>query len=354
MYSRETGSLQLPPTIRQKLQAAGFRTVKDLHEIGPIDLAREASLTHQEALSVLKVVPGRDLFTAVAGAKSATELLQEERARISITTMCPELDELLGGGVAPGEITEFCGVPGIGKTQIGMQVAVSVHIPRVYGGLGGHAIYIDTEGSLMAERVVDMAEAIVRKVNAASAASASSSDRGEGGLTVEQIIANVHYFRVHTATEQRALLHSLEDFVLKHPEVRVVVIDSIAFHYRQDFPDMSQRTRILNEVVLLLMSLANKHRIAIVTMNQVTTRILAGGASKLVPALGESFAHACTTRVILFWDNGERNAQLYKSPRLPPGTVAYSVTEDGIRGTREIELGLGNIDNKRPRYCDDE
>lgn len=36
-----------------------------------------------------------------------------------IKTMCKELDEMLDGGVQRGMITEFCGVPGIGKTQIG-------------------------------------------------------------------------------------------------------------------------------------------------------------------------------------------------------------------------------------------
>jgi RecA/RadA recombinase len=38
-------------------------------------------------------------------------------------------------GVARGCVTEFCGAPGIGKTQLGMQVAVSVQIPAVLGGM---------------------------------------------------------------------------------------------------------------------------------------------------------------------------------------------------------------------------
>lgn len=54
-----------------------------------------------------------------AGAKSASNILREEQARRVITTGATELDALLGGGVAPQEVTEFCGVPGIGKTQLG-------------------------------------------------------------------------------------------------------------------------------------------------------------------------------------------------------------------------------------------
>lgn len=45
--------------------------------------------------------------------------------------------------------TELVGVPGIGKTQMAMQLSVTAQIPEVFGGNGGEAVYIDTEGSFM-------------------------------------------------------------------------------------------------------------------------------------------------------------------------------------------------------------
>ena len=42
-----------------------------------------------------------------------------------------------------------------------MQLAVDVHMPEAFGGLGGEAVYIDTEGSFLAERVADMAKALL-------------------------------------------------------------------------------------------------------------------------------------------------------------------------------------------------
>jgi RAD51-like protein 2 len=66
----------------------------------------------------------------------------EERQRTNIRTGAAQLDALLGGGVSPAEVTEFCGVPGVGKTQLGMQLCVNVQMPTVLGGLGAHAIYI--------------------------------------------------------------------------------------------------------------------------------------------------------------------------------------------------------------------
>lgn len=43
-----------------------------------------------------------------------------------------------------------------------MQLAVDTHIPESLGGLGGEAVYIDTEGSFIVERVIDIAEATVQ------------------------------------------------------------------------------------------------------------------------------------------------------------------------------------------------
>ena len=39
-------------------------------------------------------------------------------------------------------ITPFVQVPGVGKTQLGIQLAVDVQIPVACGGLGGKAVYI--------------------------------------------------------------------------------------------------------------------------------------------------------------------------------------------------------------------
>jgi RAD51-like protein 2 len=45
--------------------------------------------------------------------------------------------QLLGGGIPLGEVTELCGIPGVGKTQFGMQLALDVQIPESLGGVMG-------------------------------------------------------------------------------------------------------------------------------------------------------------------------------------------------------------------------
>lgn len=56
---------------------------------------------------------------------------------------------------------KVCGTPGVGKTQFGMQLAVDVQIPHQFGGVGGVALYIDTEGSLTVERLSQLCSAVV-------------------------------------------------------------------------------------------------------------------------------------------------------------------------------------------------
>ena len=52
----------------------------------------------------------------------------------------------------------------------------------------------------------------------------------------------------------------------------------------------------------------------------------------LAPALGESYAHAATTRVALSWgEEGTRIAYVAKSPRLANRKAMYTITRDGVR-----------------------
>ena len=61
----------------------------------------------------------REQTTCSSLSVDAYYLLQQEQHLGGIITFCELLDKMLGGGVPIGKITEFCGAPGVGKTQIG-------------------------------------------------------------------------------------------------------------------------------------------------------------------------------------------------------------------------------------------
>ena len=50
--------------------------------------------------------------------KNALELFEEEKNRGYIVTSCTDIDNMLGGGVETGKITEFCGDENVDKAQI--------------------------------------------------------------------------------------------------------------------------------------------------------------------------------------------------------------------------------------------
>ena len=68
---------------------------------------------------------------------TAATLLKKEAERPRITTSSQQLDEILGGGVATGAITEFSGSFATGKTQISFQLCINVQRPVEKGGLDG-------------------------------------------------------------------------------------------------------------------------------------------------------------------------------------------------------------------------
>lgn len=113
--SQPVAALPLPPTVRNKLLRAGFRSVGDLEGQKPSYLAEEAGVSLEEALDVLRYTADgeQQAFAGIEGGQLGIEVYNREQERVPIITFCSELDKLLRGGVMPGHLTEFCGVPGV-------------------------------------------------------------------------------------------------------------------------------------------------------------------------------------------------------------------------------------------------
>ena len=374
MSQRPTATLPLKPSIVTKLNRSGYRTTADIVNSTPIQISEDLGISLDEALDIIRVAEEKEKLDTGKNedfaSHSALNMLKQKKKRI--VTFCKDIDDGLfgGGGVPVGEMTEFCGVPGVGKTQMSMQLAINVQIPPNYGGLGGGCVYIDTEGSLMVERLEEMAAAMLERLkqlqsyrrkrkrrkhsgsSSFEAAPAQHEDLGSSEVTdasskfplsLESILSNIHIFRVHDYAEQLAVVKILPSFLKTNRNIRLIVMDSVAFHFRHGFDDMAKRSRMLSQMSQDLNKMATDHELAVIVVNQVTTKFAfsnpgrkpgernSNGASILVPALGESWSHAATNRVELFWNNSIRNAKLVKSPSQKVNTVPYAVTRQGIR-----------------------
>jgi RAD51-like protein 2 len=278
---------------------------------------------------------------------TALELFNSKMNNIrGLVTFVRDLDELFGGDGFPlGEVTEIAGVPGIGKTQFSMQLCLNAQIPTKLNGLGGEAIYIDTEGSMMPLRFEQMAIAIQKHLLTISKKNWSSDieliDFISTKLSPTEMLRNIHVFRVTDIDEQDATIYNLATFIESHPNVKIVVIDSIAFHYRyHNEHEMKNRGRKLQFIGAELHRIAVLYNIVVLIVNQVTTKVSfdpdgkakAQSSSVIVPALGDTWAHIPNNRIILKWENGIRIAELLKSSTYKPGMVPFLVSTDGVRG----------------------
>ncbi|XP_071093017.1 DNA repair protein RAD51 homolog 3-like [Haliotis cracherodii] len=349
---RSLGTFPISPAMKAKLTSAGFLTVSDLQDLKPSELSKELGISTEAALEVIKTVFQEDVGvsgsrrTSTPRSVTALEMLQLEQSLPNIFTFSEKLDDILGGGVPLAKITEFCGAPGIGKTQVCMQLGIDVQIPECFGGLDGETVYVDTEGSFIVERLVDIASATVEHCN--NIAQMDGSDdvkEAANSFNLEKLLSGIHYFRCHDYIELLSTVHLLPKFVSEHKKVKLVIVDSIAFHFRHDFDDMSLRTRLLTSMAQSFIRLATEHKLAVVLTNQMTTKMGRGGGSHLIPALGESWGHASTIRVVLYWEGNNRHALLYKSPSKKEAVVPFQITMGGIRDVQSEATDQGVMES---------
>jgi RAD51-like protein 2 len=339
---------------RMALRKAGVHTLSDLTNLTPSSLAKQLAIPIIEAHKILQEARMDDEPAAVGViATSALDLLTRASHSPYVTTQCRDLDELLGGGGIPrGGITELVGGPGCGKTQVCMQVCVGARLPVSMGGLQAHALYLDTEGSFAVNRAREMAEALVRHAQRYRAQEEAPTTTASI-LTPEDVLNGIHVARAHDAEEQLAFIRHLPKYLSAHPEIKVVVVDSMAFHFRYDFQDLNQRTRVLSRLAQQLNSVASLHDIAVLVTNHMTTR----GSDELVPALGETWSHAIATRLVLSashdWvqtsEGGPvrvRVAELVKSPAVRLGSVYFVVLNKGVRNLPASNGGGEEEDTK--------
>ncbi|KAH0456068.1 hypothetical protein IEQ34_013975 [Dendrobium chrysotoxum] len=239
----------------------------------------ELIIPHREAVEIIKVtlkcsraVGLEGKHAVLKGSRTAWEMLSDEQNLKLIRTGSEDFDGILGGGIHCGQVTEMGGVPGIGKTQLGIQLAVNVQIPVSYGGLGAKAIYIDTEGSFMPERAYQIAEACIMDTWENLGFSRKEIEDCQERMQPDHFLANILYFRICSYTEQIAVINYLDKFLEEHKDVKIVIIDSISFHFRQDFKEMVQRTIVLNEMSRQLMKLAERFAVAVLLLNHVTAK----------------------------------------------------------------------------------
>jgi DNA repair protein RadA len=224
----------------------------------------------------------------------------------------------MGGGIETQAMTELIGEYGVGKTQISLTLAVNVQLPVEQGGLNGNAVYVDTEGTFIPERVYQIAET--------------------KGLDPHQTLGNIFLARAYNSSHQSLLTDHLFKFCPEN-NVKLVVVDSMIGHFRGEFvgrENLSERQQKLNRQLHKLNRLTEAYNIAVVVTNQVQANPTAFFGDPNKPAGGNVMAHACTHRVYLRkGGKGTRIATVIDSPYLPENKTRFKITEGGVDDAEE-------------------
>ena len=297
-----------------KLRSAGLTTIEAVAVTPPKEIAEKTGIGFNTVLSI--VDSARKLL--FSDFTTAEELWKKRQDMHKCSTGSKNLNKLLGGGIETQALTEFIGEYGSGKTQACLMLSIMCQLPPEKGGLGGNAVYIDTEGTFMPERVFQIANAL--------------------GLDPHQTLGNIFLARAYNSSHQALLIEHLPKFCPEN-NVKLVVVDSMISHLRGEYlgrENLSERQQELNNQLHRLLRLTEAFNLSVVVTNQVQANPTAFFGDPNKPAGGNVMAHACTHRVYLRkGGKGTRLATILDSPSLPEGKIRFKISEKGIEDAQD-------------------
>lgn len=227
----------------------------------------------------------------------------------AIPVGCPPIDDLLGGGLERGTVTQVYGPPAAGKTNLALCAAVEC------AGSGERVAYVDTEG-LSPDRFEQLLRA-----------------RGDG--EVEAVSSRIVISEAHTFDEQEEAVRDAEDLA---GEVSLIVLDSATGFYRLQRTEDEREGDALRAVarqITHLLGLARKHDLAVLITNQV----FSDPDSDTTRGLGGNTLEHWTGTVLRIdrFRGGKRRATLEKHRSKPAGeSVQFRITEEGLEAIDEL------------------
>ncbi|KAG9296940.1 hypothetical protein G9A89_006895 [Geosiphon pyriformis] len=286
------------------------------------------------------------------------------------TTTLEDLDYALGGGIPCSSVTEIVGAPRCGKTQFCLTLSVQATLPVEMGGLAGGVCFIDTEGSLSANRLVEIAESRFPQY--------FSPKNAKGRANLENTTKSIHIMEIKSSKDVLERLKNLQEFIIMN-KIRLIIVDSIGSLVRKEYNNMFEerknqtqsdilveRNNLLVKEAALLKFLAESFHLPVIVTNQLVykytetfltnpilppfkrTRIYDPDTSAVLvtAALGNTWAHSVTTRLIFeFCQNDQalmrmpmtiphniRKIRIAKSPIAPNATCYYFIDSRGIIG----------------------
>jgi len=309
------------PATTKKLSDAGIHNIMDLIVRGPVEISEITGMGKDTAENVVdkarqQLVEGGLISKDFV---SASEIYKRRQDIGKITTGTNCLDTLFDGGIETQALTEVYGEFGCGKTQLCLTMCVQVQKPKEEGGLGGGAIYIDTENTFRPERIVSIAN-----VN---------------GMDPQKVLDNIIVARAYNSAHQTLILEEVGPLIEEN-NIKLIIVDSAVGLFRAEYlgrGTLSNRQQKLNHFVHLLSRIAETYNCAALATNQVMSSpdVFFGDPTR--PIGGNVVAHTSTYRIYFKKSGKKRIARMVDSPHHPEEEVIFALGEAGVMDPEEAE-----------------
>ena len=288
-----------------------------------------------------------------------------------LPTNLPGLDHALKGGIRIGTVTEVVGRAGCGKTQLALQLCT------VAARYGQGAVYVDTERKVSLPRLQQISSLRAQFPDQAddqetyfSSLSMEEQQNLQGTRSIQQRQSKLFPYQppeevlnnvtVHTPTSMKDLqstLDRLEEEILHRNQlaaqkksfpVRLLIVDSIAAPARRDFgaDAAPQRAAAVFQCAQTLKRLADQLHLGVLVINQVglvgrdsSNHRARGGATDLRAALGNSWHHCVSTRLLMEHETDPHRLSSYMAQSNQPSNE--NDHHDTMYG--QISTGQGNL-----------
>ncbi|GAB2215132.1 hypothetical protein Droror1_Dr00019509 [Drosera rotundifolia] len=336
MANKLISEMGLPKSIANIFAARNINTAMDALSVTEFELMELLDVGLAEVISAVMHISEMVCPPWETALSLLHQRVQNEHLAGHLPTGLDGLDRALCGGIPFGAVTELVGPAGIGKTQFCLKLALLASLPKSYGGLDGHVIYIDVESKFSSRRIIEI-----------GAKSFPDVFYREG--MAQQMAGRIVVLQPASLAEFTDSLQQIKTLLLQR-KVKLLIIDSMAALVSGESEPGGPRQRLLGWHISFIKSMAELSRIPVVVTNQVRAQVhdevgqfffqmpsrseigddQSRLESHLVAALGIHWAHAVSIRLVLEAVSGQRFMKIAKSPISPPLKFPFAISSSGV------------------------
>ncbi|NHI92007.1 MAG: hypothetical protein EAX96_05850 [Candidatus Lokiarchaeota archaeon] len=320
----------------EKIEGIGATTAEKLKEEGIMNAMMLASTTVKKLKSLgfsdssarKWIDKARELTDTSMGGSfgfvMGDALLDNFNKRMVLKTGQPVLDAVLGGGFETQKVYELYGPEGSGKSSLLHQLICISKLPVSKGGLGSPAtIFLDCEGALSVKRLQEMAPF--------------------WGLSPEEAVKSIAHTVPPTSDALVFLCEENLPKVMDQTQARLILLDSIATHFRSEYGDARQlfpeRQQKANRILHALKRMAVNYNALVLITNQVTGNVDAANkyAKKYSHSMGYIIGHESQVRILIEKKGDFRKIYVEKAIDLPNNYCNVVMTQYGLLDPQVIK-----------------